>query len=129
MGPSVTATQHCVGSMGQDSSKHTWQGTLIPTTERNPQKLPVLGGTTASTSSPILGGATVHGPTLPVDGSTPTAVRQSLVGRGSWPPPLVSLPLLCAQERLTGPPGHQSLQQSVQAHQPIQLQDWHPARL
>ena len=80
LGPSVTATQHCVGSMGQDSSKHTWQGTLIPTTERNPQKLPVLGGTTASTSSPILGGATVHGPTLPVDGSTPTAVRQSLVG-------------------------------------------------
>ena len=98
LGPSVTATQHCVGSVGQDSSKHTWQGTLIPTTGRHPQKLPVLGGTTASTSSPILGGATVHRATVP-SGGFQTKSSQA-ISSGAWV--LASTPSVPASAVCTG---------------------------
>ena len=98
MGPSGTATQHCGGSVGQDSSKHSCQGTLTTTTGPNPQKLPVLGGTTASTSSPILGGATVHRANSPSGGFCTNSSQEN--SSGAWV--LASTPSFPASAVCTG---------------------------
>ena len=83
------------------------QGTLITTIRPNPQKLPVLGGTTAPNLSPILAGATVHNAHSP-NGEFCTTTSQEN-SSGVWVPastPRYPASAVCTAktDRATRPP-------------------------